>query len=204
VKGICRRTEKFWRCGASVTDAQSDVGRANTGSLDPSDARLKNQPFALVGMSVRGTTRTKPQGSSMSPESDAHAADRLRRRTAEGERGGATQAQRGLGGALGVQHDRRRQAGSGGALSGLARAFFYAGARALLVSHWSVDSNAATRLTTTTFDYMKTDPTMGRAEALRRAMLDYMNDGSNPRNAYPAFWAPFEVVGDGAASSVNR
>jgi CHAT domain-containing protein len=32
------------------------------------------------------------------------------------------------------------------ALSGLARAFFYAGARALLVSHWAVDSNAAMRL----------------------------------------------------------
>ena len=33
------------------------------------------------------------------------------------------------------------------ALSGLARSFFYAGARALLVSHWAVDSEAATRLT---------------------------------------------------------
>jgi hypothetical protein len=29
-------------------------------------------------------------------------------------------------------------------------------------------------------------------------MLDYMNDTSLPRNAYPAFWAPFEVVGEGA------
>jgi hypothetical protein len=29
-------------------------------------------------------------------------------------------------------------------------------------------------------------------------MLAYMNDASNPRNAYPAFWAPFEVVGKGA------
>jgi CHAT domain-containing protein len=85
------------------------------------------------------------------------------------------------------------------ALSGLARAFFYAGARALLVSHWAVDSDAATRLTTSTFDVMKADPKLGRAEALRRAMLAYMNDTSNPRNAYPAFWAPFVVVGEGTA-----
>jgi CHAT domain-containing protein/tetratricopeptide (TPR) repeat protein len=83
------------------------------------------------------------------------------------------------------------------ALSGLARAFFYAGARALLVSHWSVDSAAATRLTTTTFENLKADPTIGRAEALRRAMLAYLNDASNPRNAYPAYWAPFELVGEG-------
>lgn len=85
------------------------------------------------------------------------------------------------------------------ALSGLARAFFYAGARALLVSHWAVDSAAATRLTTTTFDKIRGNPRLGRSEALRLAMLDYMNDRSEPRNAHPALWAPFVVVGDGDA-----
>jgi CHAT domain-containing protein len=85
------------------------------------------------------------------------------------------------------------------ALSGLARAFFYAGARALLVTHWSVDSAAATRLTTSTFDRLSADPKLGRAEALRQAMLGYLNDASSPRNAYPRFWGPFALIGEGAA-----
>jgi CHAT domain-containing protein len=85
------------------------------------------------------------------------------------------------------------------ALSGLARAFFYAGARALLVSHWSVASDSATRLTTSTFDIMKSNSSIGRAEALRRAMVNYMNAKGDPLNGYPAFWGPFSVVGEGAA-----
>lgn len=85
------------------------------------------------------------------------------------------------------------------ALSGLARSFFYAGARALLVSHWAVNSEAATRLSISTFDRLKADPKLGRAEALRQAMLAYLNDTSSPRNAYPAFWAPFALIGEGAA-----
>jgi len=85
------------------------------------------------------------------------------------------------------------------ALSGLARAFFYTGARALLVSHWAVDSEAATRLTTSTFDILKSDSRIGRAEALRRAMLGYLNDAASEKSAYPAFWGPFALIGEGAA-----
>jgi CHAT domain-containing protein len=40
---------------------------------------------------------------------------------------------------------------------------------------------------------------MGRAEALRQSMLSYLNDTSSPQNAYPAFWGPFALIGEGAA-----
>ena len=54
------------------------------------------------------------------------------------------------------------------ALSGLARAFFYAGARSLLVSHWPVNSEAAVAITTGAVNALKADPKTGRAEALRQ------------------------------------
>ena len=85
----------------------------------------------------------------------------------------------------------------GDALSGLARAFFYAGARALLVSHWYVDSQATVTLITNAFKALKDDPGIGRAEAMRRAMSALIKTGG--RNAHPANWAPFVVVGEGGA-----
>lgn len=82
------------------------------------------------------------------------------------------------------------------ALSGLARAFFHAGARALLVSHWRVASDSAVKLTTAAFAAMAQDRTIGRAEALQRAMLAMIGDDKDPWGAYPAFWAPFSLVGE--------
>ncbi len=81
------------------------------------------------------------------------------------------------------------------ALSGLARAFFYAGARSLLVSHWYVDSEAAVAITTGAVNAMKANPGIGRAEALRSAEAALIAKGG--RFAHPSVWAPFVLVGNG-------
>jgi CHAT domain-containing protein/tetratricopeptide (TPR) repeat protein len=85
------------------------------------------------------------------------------------------------------------------ALSGVARAFFYAGARALLVSHWAVESDAAVRLTTRAFEVLRSKPGIGRAEAMRIAMRDLVERGKGDV-WHPSQWAPFVVVGEGAAA----
>jgi CHAT domain-containing protein len=82
-------------------------------------------------------------------------------------------------------------------LSGLARSFFYAGSRALLVSHWYVISDATVQLQTGLFAVLKAQPGLGRAEALRRARINLMKQRNKPYFAHPMFWAPFVVVGEG-------
>jgi len=85
-------------------------------------------------------------------------------------------------------------------LSGLARAFLYAGARSILVSHWPVRDDAAARLTTGTLSRIGEDATIGRSQALRRAMLSLMEDERDQSLAHPSAWAPFIIVGEGGRS----
>jgi CHAT domain-containing protein len=86
------------------------------------------------------------------------------------------------------------------ALSGLARAFLYAGARSLVVSHWPMADDATAKLMTTLFAVAKDEPYLSHAEAMQKAMLSLI--GSKDSNAFgipdahPALWAPFVVVGE--------
>ncbi|MCK1624930.1 CHAT domain-containing protein [Bradyrhizobium sp. 160] len=97
-------------------------------------------------------------------------------------------------------------AGAGAeAASGLGRAFFYAGTRALLVTNWSVHSQSARQLITDLFKRQADDPTLGRSEALRQAMMalvdgpGYLGSEGKAEFAYahPLFWAPYTIIGDG-------
>jgi CHAT domain-containing protein len=94
--------------------------------------------------------------------------------------------------------------GTGGeSLSGLARAFFFAGARALLVTHWSVNDKMAAYLVTQTLAKMRDNPGEGAAGALREAQLAVLNQAGNGLPAviaHPFFWAPFALIGAGGAS----
>ena len=85
------------------------------------------------------------------------------------------------------------------AVSGLGRAFLYAGTRSLLVTHWPVETTSARELTTATFEGYGTAPTMSRAQALRQAALKLMAKDSPDKTfsyAHPMFWAPFVLIGD--------
>ena len=95
------------------------------------------------------------------------------------------------------------------AVSGLGRAFFYAGTRALLVSNWPVETSSARTLTTDLFRRQVEDPLLTRAEALRQSMLalidgpGFMDPKTNRTvfsYAHPIFWAPFTIVGDGGGT----
>lgn len=85
------------------------------------------------------------------------------------------------------------------AVSGLGQAFFYAGARSLLVTGWPVETVSAKLLTTDLFKRQLENPGINRAEALRQTMnaMIAKNHDQGFSYAHPIFWAPYAIVGDG-------
>ena len=93
---------------------------------------------------------------------------------------------------------------SGESLSGLARSFFFAKARSLMVTHWPVDDKFGSALVQLTVLGMKEKPELGVTAALRDTQLEILDaiaSGKNPNTAlaHPYYWAPFAVVGEGNA-----
>jgi CHAT domain-containing protein len=88
---------------------------------------------------------------------------------------------------------------AGESLSGLARSFFAANARALLVSHWDLATDAATVLIPAALGTLRQQPALGIAGALRAAQLDWLANFTGA-NSHPFFWAAMAVFGDGGGA----
>jgi CHAT domain-containing protein len=89
-------------------------------------------------------------------------------------------------------------AGGGEALSGLARAFFYAGARGLMVTHWAVDDTASAFTIADALRRQQAGATS--AAALRGAQLAILDEAGKrlpAAYAHPFYWAPFALIGEG-------
>jgi CHAT domain-containing protein/tetratricopeptide (TPR) repeat protein len=80
----------------------------------------------------------------------------------------------------------------GEGMIGLTRAFFYAGARSLLVSLWPVLDRSTADLM---FDFYKirNSSSPQKGEALRQAKMGMIESS---KYAHPYYWAPFILVGD--------
>jgi CHAT domain-containing protein len=91
------------------------------------------------------------------------------------------------------------QANNGEGFAGLTRAFMYAGARALLVSHWSVDSLSTQQLMTSTFRNIKAGkPALTAVNDAQGELLagGYTRGQYHFSRAHPFFWSAFVYVGD--------
>jgi len=91
------------------------------------------------------------------------------------------------------------QANNGEGFAGLTRAFMYAGAKSLLVSHWSVDSQSTKSLMTVTFRNIKGGlPSLTAVSNAQRDLIAgrYQSGQYYFSRANPFFWAPFVYVGD--------
>jgi CHAT domain-containing protein len=94
-------------------------------------------------------------------------------------------------------------AGSAGeSLSGLARSFFFAGARSMLVTHWAVNDQVTAYLVALAVAKSQADPSLGIAGGLAAAQRKMLAEatGDLAVEAHPFYWAPLAVIGDGRAS----
>jgi len=94
------------------------------------------------------------------------------------------------------EHDA---AHSGEGVAGLTRAFAFAGARGLVVSHWTVESEATEDTMLALFRDLKAG--MGPTESLSKARAAIRSSsvqvsGVPWSRSHPFFWAPFIYVGD--------
>ena len=86
-------------------------------------------------------------------------------------------------------------AAGGEGLNGLARSFFFAGARNVLSTLWQADDVSAQELMVLFYETASGEDPVSIAEAMRKSQASLIEGGEF---SHPYFWAPFATIGDGA------
>jgi hypothetical protein len=79
-------------------------------------------------------------------------------------------------------------------VTGLSRAFIYAGAHSVVASLWSVDDAATAALMQRFYENLAAG--MGKAQALTAAQVSVRNDADHREWRHPFYWAAFVLSGD--------
>ncbi len=87
---------------------------------------------------------------------------------------------------------------AGDTISALARGFFAAGGRSLLVTQWAVESNSAKDLTTRLFKSYSDNPSLSKADAMANAERDMQAGLLGELYRHPYFWGAYTIEGDAA------
>jgi CHAT domain-containing protein len=89
-------------------------------------------------------------------------------------------------------------------LSGLADAFFFAGARSIAVTQWAVYSDAAEHIGSGMVSLIARNRDLGVAQALRETALEFISSAGEDYMAHPRFWAAFIIAGDGSIAPLGQ
>ncbi len=89
-------------------------------------------------------------------------------------------------------------------LSGLADAFFFAGARSIAVTQWAVYSDAAEHIGSGMVSLIARNRDLGIAEVLRETSLEFIASAGEDYMAHPRFWAAFIIAGDGSIAPLGH
>ncbi len=87
---------------------------------------------------------------------------------------------------------------AGDTISALARGFFAAGGRSLLVTQWAVESNSAKDLTTGLFKSYGENASLSKAEATAGIERDMQAGRLGELYRHPYFWGAYTIEGDAA------
>ncbi len=85
-----------------------------------------------------------------------------------------------------------KRSGSAG-ISELASAFFFAGSKAILASHWPVESKTTSQLVSDLMKKALRQNNLRLNRALRESMIDMIRSPINKHHSHPAYWAAFSL-----------